>query len=151
MGTSPATLKTIIDEIRRCFWVLKSVSDESIGDLGLTASTRAILQYLQENGAQTVPKIAADKSVKRQSIQALVDQLLDDGRVETRPNPAHQRSQLIVLTPAGEAVFQEVLRREQEILSGLAENLDRSGMEAVAENLALFRQALLNIREKDDD
>lgn len=151
MSASPATLKTIIDEIRSCFWVLKTVSDETIADLGLTASTRAILQYLQENGAQTVPKIAADKSVKRQSIQALVDQLLADGRVETRPNPAHQRSQLIVLTPAGEVVFQEVLRREQAILSGLGEKLDRSGMEAIAENLALFRQALLNIREKDDD
>ncbi|WP_346914489.1 hypothetical protein [uncultured Roseibium sp.] len=151
MGASPATLKTIIDEVRGCFWVLKTVSDEAIADLGLTASTRAILQYLRENGAQAVPKIAADKSVKRQSIQALVDQLLNDGRVETRPNPAHQRSQLIALTPAGEAVFQEVLRREQEILSGLGEKLDRSGMEAIAEHLALFRQALLNIREKDDD
>ncbi len=151
MGARPATLTTIIDEVRRCFWILKTVSDEMIADLGLTASTRAILQYLQDNGPQTVPKIASDKSVKRQSIQALVDQLLGDGRVETRPNPAHQRSQLIALTPAGEAVFKEVLRREQEILSGLGEKLDRSGMEAIAENIALFRRALLNIKEKDDD
>ena len=151
MGTDPRTLKTIIDEIRSCFWILKSVSDETIADLGLTASTRAVLQYLQEKGPQTVPKIAADKSVKRQSIQALVDLLLSDGRVETRPNPAHQRSQLIALTPAGKAVFEEVSRREREILSGLGEDLDRTGMEATAENLALFRQAILNVKEKDDD
>jgi len=151
MGTDPRTLKTIIDEIRSCFWILKTVSDAEIADLGLTASTRAILQYLRENGPQTVPKIAADKSVKRQSIQALVDQLLNDGRVETRPNPAHQRSQLIALTPSGEAVFDEVLRREKQILSGLGQRLGRVGMEATAENLALFKKAILEVKEKDDD
>jgi len=49
----------------------------------------------------TVPDIARERSTSRQNIQILVDKLEAVGRVESVPNPAHKRSDLVRLTSEG--------------------------------------------------
>lgn len=61
----------------------------------------AILDTIQRHGCRTVPEIAAWRGVARQSVQAVVNQLLDAGLVEQRDNPDHKLSPLLLLTPGG--------------------------------------------------
>lgn len=51
----------------------------------------------------TVPAIARRLGHRRQSVQRVVDTLAEMGLVTAQANPAHRRSPLIALTPAGEA------------------------------------------------
>jgi DNA-binding MarR family transcriptional regulator len=154
MTTPEDDLIGTIAGIRRCFWLLGVVSDEMVADLGLTASLRAVLEHLNVFGDATVPQIAAEKAVKRQSIQALVDQLREQGLVSVRENPAHRRSVLITLTPAGRSAFREVQKREQARLKALRHQLDPTALAQTARTLSHMRDELRRMVEgeiNDDD
>ena len=138
----------MIGHVRRCFQLLKTLSDEMIADLGLTASLRAVLEHLDERGPQTVPQIAEEKSVRRQSIQALVDQLREAGLVTTKPNPAHRRSVLVSLTRQGEAVFTKVRKRERAKLRELLQDLEDEDLATAVRVLGTFRNALLELNQR---
>jgi len=139
----------VITGLRRCFQLLATVSDEMIRDLGLTAALRAMLEHLSQAGPQTVPQVAREKSVKRQSIQELVDQLRERGLVETMENPAHRRSGLIKLTRNGQQLFKEVQRREAAELKNFVKLFDRGDLAATADSLEVLRNALQTRREGD--
>lgn len=132
----------VITHIRRSFWLLAAISDRLIADLGLTASLRAVLEHLAETGPQTVPQIARMKTVKRQSIQELVDLLRTKGLVVTAANPSHRRSVLIVLTPAGKAMFRKIQKRESRLIAAVAAAMDGRDLETAVTALATLRATL---------
>lgn len=122
-----------------------------IADLGLTASLRAVLEHLGEFGPQTAPQIAREKAVRRQSIQALVDQLLELGLVSALDNPAHRRSALIAMTPQGQALFRKVQAREARVLARLGHAFAARDLTTAAETLASLRAELQKLTEGDDN
>lgn len=142
-------LVRLIANLRRCFWLLAARSDDMVADLGLTASLRAVLEHLDVYGAQTVPQIAQVKSVKRQSIQAHVDQLREGGFVRVIANPAHRRSVLVVATAKGRQVFAEIKRRERDALRILLRQLKGEDIVAAAAALEAFKAALHTLEDWD--
>ena len=128
-------LGAVVGLIRKNFWLLKKVSDSAIADLGLTASLRAVLEYIHLNGAQTVPQIAAAKHVARQSIQELVDALLEGGLAEAIPNPLHKRSPLIGMTTKGEQLFAVVRSRDGMLLTAAASTISTPDLDATSRAL----------------
>jgi DNA-binding MarR family transcriptional regulator len=128
-------LHAVIDETRRLFHRLANVAERTHADLGLTASQRAVLETLSSAGPQSVPQIARAKGVSRQHIQTIANALLDAALIETRDNPAHQRSPLLALTPEGERCFQQVERREQAILAELAQRFRLADLDTAARTL----------------
>ena len=91
-------------------------------------------------GPRTVPDIARRKSVTRQHIQLLVDELVEAELVELRPNPAHQRSPLVALTRRGEAIFAAGRRREAPLIEQLAGGLDARKAAATIQTLTALRR-----------
>ena len=79
--------------------------------------------------------MARDLALPRQVIQRLVDALRDRGLVERAPNPAHRRSTLHRLTPAGDAAIARVLQGEAATLRELAAPL-------AAADVATFRDVM---------
>ncbi|GJL95891.1 MAG: hypothetical protein DHS20C05_22960 [Hyphococcus sp.] len=118
---------SLIHEIRRSFQELGQYSNALHKDLDVNASMRAILEFLAEHGPQTTPEIAKAKSVTRQHIQTIVDQLLDGGFAEQRENPAHKRSHLIALTGKGRHIFSTIYQREDIALSKIGNAVKRAG------------------------
>lgn len=53
----------------------------------------------------TVPAVARRLGRTRQSVQRVVDLLVEDGLVAPRPNAGHRRSSLFALTDAGQATL----------------------------------------------
>lgn len=87
---------------------------------GLTVGMRAVLEVLAEHGAATVPAIAQRLDLARQGVQRHVDDLLTLRYVETRDNPAHRRSVLVVRTAAGTTAIDRIRSDELRDLATMA-------------------------------
>jgi len=139
-------LYALITQIRRAFHDLAATSDRLNADLGISASRRALLEYLSVSGPDTAANIARAKNVSRQHIQQIADQCDAAGLTEFATNPAHKRSQLIRLTAQGQSAFDEIRRREGEVLQQLAGLLDAGGVGAATDTLKQLRTALHDIQ-----
>lgn len=123
---------SVVLEVRGLFHRLAAASDALQRDLGITASQRAVLEALAERKDETVPGIARAKGVTRQHIQTLANGLLETGLIEQRPNPAHKRSPILALTPAGRKCFAEITAREKKLLRAMAPKFRRYDLASVA-------------------
>jgi DNA-binding MarR family transcriptional regulator len=140
----------VIRQIRLGFNQLRALGDALHQDLGITASMRAVMESLAEDGEQTVPQIARRKSVSRQHIQVNVDALLKVSIVVLRHNPAHRRSPVIAMTKRGQSAFKEMRRREKGILNCLAKEFAVNELEQALKVLARLNDTLMRTREKGD-
>jgi DNA-binding MarR family transcriptional regulator len=145
-----AELRNLIGEVRRTFRLLAGLSDKMLEKRGLTASLRAILEFVAENGLSPVPRMAKAKSMKRQSVQSLVDRLQKLGLVETVPNPEHMRSVLIALTDKGQATFQAILIEEKDLLAQIAGDWPEGGVQQACATLTDFQHRLATLRSMTD-
>lgn len=140
---NPTEMKAIvelIDETRLLYNTLLEVLEQLHGDTGVSPSQRAVLEYLYRNGDATVPDIARARGVTRQHIQSIVNDLLERGFVQQRPNPAHRRSQLVTLGPEGRSAIESALDREQTFTTRHLGDLDPEDVKRSAQTLARFRQ-----------
>lgn len=124
-------------EVALLFFRMKIAATEFLGHGKHSSGRRSILKSLGRDGARTVPEMARARSVSRQHIQTLINELRADGLVTNRSNPAHKRSKLIVLTAAGKSFLGQMAAREEELFATLAEGIP----------LADFRRATRLVRE----
>lgn len=121
MDTHEEHIYQLVLSTRRLFQQLRTVSDELLEDTGINASQRAVLEFLMENQPQTVSGMAREKSVSRQHIQILVNDLSALKLIKLQDNPAHKRSPLITITEQGKNLFKKIVRKESKILEILAD------------------------------
>ena len=145
------SINELIKAIRACFHRLGAVADGLHAEIGVTAAMRGVLESLAEGGRQTVPDIARAKTVSRQHIQVLADQLMARGLVEARPNPRHKRSMLIGLTQEGAALFADMQAAERDLLIEFAERLPPHGVTAANKTLTRLRQQLDAVLNQGDE
>ena len=138
-----SALEDLIGEVRLAFHQLKATAELLHQDPdGLTASHRGVLESLHREGPRTVPDLARARPVSRQHIQVLVNRLLQLELVRTVPNPAHRKSPLIELTPAGARRFEAMQRRERRVLQAVARELPEARVRAAADTLSNLRALL---------
>lgn len=65
-----------------------------------------VMRTLSQEGALTVPQMAAARPVSRQHCQTIVNGLAEQGFVEFVDNPRHKRSKLVRLTKRGRSRFE---------------------------------------------
>ncbi|MCI0657225.1 MAG: MarR family transcriptional regulator, partial [Acidobacteria bacterium] len=94
---------------------------------------------LDLSGPQTVPQMARARPVSRQYIQALVNQLAAEDRIEFVDNPAHKRSRLVRLTPQGKAFLDAAMRRQGKLLSRLRIDIPEKDLRTAASVLRAVR------------
>lgn len=131
----------VVNGVRSLFHELSSVAQEIHGGAALAGGRRGVLLNLLEDGDQTVPTLARRRPVSRQHIQTLVNELLREGLVVRRTNPAHQRSKLVSLTPKGRRRITGMVERENELLRVLDLAVESHQLIAAAEVLAELRMA----------
>ncbi len=105
-------IEQLINEVRLLYQSLIQIGEEVHADSNVSMGMRAVLEYLDRNGAATVPHIARARRVTRQRIQTLVNALLEVGLVKSISNPASKRSPLIKLTNTGTKTILEMRRLE---------------------------------------
>jgi len=105
--------------IRRLFRALAQKSDESLRDLGITVSDRAVMEFLHPDEELSVPEIAERYQVSRQHVQVTVNSLLDAGILATKVNPRHKRSPLVALSSKGKELFKTIKVRDTKAVEKL--------------------------------
>ena len=106
------------------------VADGYLAAHGLTAADRAVLEFLYPDAALAVPEIASRYQVSRQHVQVTVNTLLEDGFLESRPNPRHKRSPLIAMTRIGRDLFAKIREVEASHVDALFADIPQQDIEA---------------------
>jgi DNA-binding MarR family transcriptional regulator len=103
MNHDQETVDNLLSSIRRVAAALHRVSslhsnNGNPPDHQLSTRAQSLLVDLGRRGPMSVPQLARLKGTSRQNIQILVNRLLQEGWLETRPNPAHKSSSLLQVT-----------------------------------------------------
>lgn len=131
----------IIWLVRRLFRALAQKSNELLAESGISASDRAVLEFLYPDKKLSVPEIAERYQVSRQHIQVTINALLESGLVATEPNPRHKRSPLIALSAEGRNLFEAVLKSDNDVIVELFSNTPAEHIEITRKTLqGLFNQ-----------
>jgi DNA-binding MarR family transcriptional regulator len=117
-----AALTDLILELFRVNGDLISVGDYIAGEFGQSSARWQVLGAIAED-EKTVPGIARDMGLARQSVQRTVDVLADEGLVEYIANPAHRRSRLVGMTARGREIYRRILARQVQWANDLAAEL----------------------------
>ena len=109
MNQSTEQIGDIVLSVFRLNGLLLTWGDHFANQAGLTSARWQVLGALNlADDPMTAPQIAERMGVTRQGVQKQLNLLLDDGCIEKRPNRAHKRSPLYVLTDKGTAQFQHI-------------------------------------------
>jgi DNA-binding MarR family transcriptional regulator len=113
------------------------------GAEGLTAARWQVLGALALAGrALTVAQVARRMGLARQSVQAVVNRLREDGLVAAQENPDHRRSPLIDLTDDGRARYAALQRRQTRWADALGAGLDAAELATAARVLQELHRRL---------
>lgn len=124
---------------------LDQASDALVADLGLTQARWQVLGVIAQAAApSTVSHLARIMGLARQSVQRVVNDLVREGLCEARPNPAHARAPLIVLTDRGEAAYARASSRREPWARSLAADLDEAEVRTALKVLKALNRALFN-------
>ncbi|MEO3873206.1 MarR family transcriptional regulator [Nonomuraea sp. B12E4] len=105
------------------------------GHPGLGPRHGAVLAYLDEAGSRATD-LATRSGRHKQVIGTLVDELVELGYVERRPDPADRRAKLVVPTPRG---LDHMARSDAIIAEMEADHAQAVGEPAYAEFKSVFK------------
>ena len=111
--------------------------------MGMSVGVRAVLDQLHRREAPaTVPALASSLHLSRQFVQRMVNDALDAGWLERRPNPTHRRSVLLALTPAGRSAIDAVVAHEHTLMGRTPGDLTDDDVDTTLRVLTAMRAAL---------
>jgi DNA-binding MarR family transcriptional regulator len=140
--TPEAGVLATINEIPKAFFRLTATAERLHADLGVGAPARGLLRDLFVDGGQTAPDLASKKSVTRQAIQPLLDELVARGFVTAEENPRHKRSKLYVITPDGIELCVKMQEREIAEIRRLLPNANGADFDAAAKAIRTLSDML---------
>lgn len=141
MGMRPE-LAILFEETVRLYLRLKADAARLYRQGALSGPRRTILVAIARSGPRTVAQVARERFEARQRVQPLVNALLADGLLESRPNPAHKRAPLVALTARGEAMVRTITERESGLRARLKLRIPSADLARAAQTLRAVRQAL---------
>jgi DNA-binding MarR family transcriptional regulator len=91
---------------------------------------------------QTVPDIARDIGLARQSVQRTTDLLAAEGLVRFRAHPSDRRTQLVELTPDGVGVMSQIYRAQVQWSEQILKRLDPGMLRDLSRSLTEIADVL---------
>ena len=140
MSFYDAPLYRVFWTTRRLFQRLGTEFEPVPSGAPLSAPQRAVLEFLDRGGPQTVPALARSRSVSRQHIQSSVNELAALGWLQTQPNPAHRRSPLIALTQSGRGRLAAAQAIEASIVDAIGQHFADDDLIVTARTLAALEK-----------
>ncbi len=117
--------------------------DDLVRSLGIASAQWQVLGAVSLAGKPlTVPQIAEAMGITRQGAQKQLNRMLKEALFEKLPNPRHERSSLYRLTPKGEFIYSEAMRREVLWARDLGKGLPSPALWETLDLLKTFLQRL---------
>lgn len=142
---------SVLGAVRPLYQASARAVDAWLRGTGLTVGSRAVLELLLDRGPMTVPQIAREFAVTRQSVQALVDAAAAHDLVELTENPQHRRSHLVTATSRGRDTFTAAHRQELANLDRVAADLDPADLALCARLLADLTARVRLLHDHDQE
>ena len=141
MPTWQPDLAPLINRIPRLYVLLRAVGDALHADLEVTTAMADVMAALAA-GPRTVPDLARERTVSRQHIQTVVNELTAAGIAAALSNPAHRRSPLIGLTDEGRRRLKTLQDREAALLARIAPAVSSAELAAATRLLERLEREL---------
>lgn len=142
-------VESLVWEVRRCFRELAVAADKALEPLGLTASDRALIEFLaRESEPISLAALARKRSVSRQHVHQSLARLPDPRWVERAADPTDSRSVLLRLTGEGRSLWKGIRRVDRALLRRIARQVDPAKVRAATKTLQEIRNV---IRGHDHD
>ena len=136
-------LTELIVEVFRLNGRLLVEGDRLVADLGMTSARWQVLGAIAYSPApEPVARLARNMGLNRQGVQRIVNELADDGLVEFRPNPHHQRARLVVLTAKGSQAYEKATALQIPWVNALSRDLEASDIAAAMRLVRTLRERL---------
>lgn len=131
---------SVLRELVRTYQAFSSFDDEHIRKLGLTLPQYDVITTLGNTPGMMMGQLAEKTLVTKGTLTGIVDRLEQKGLVRREVPPENRRCFKIVLTPAGEALFETVFPAH---VHRLKERFDQLS----AAEIAQIQTALKHLRE----
>jgi DNA-binding MarR family transcriptional regulator len=128
---------------------LLSEGDRIAGRFDQSSARWQVLGAIAD-GPQTVPDIARDMGLARQSVQRTADLLDAEGLVEYRDNPAHRRSKLVAMRPRGRRVYAAISAEQADWVNRLSAEMGVS-IQGVRKAFNILERLRIAIEGKVDE
>jgi MarR family transcriptional regulator for hemolysin len=139
----PAALESLIWETRRLFRALSVAADHLLEPLGISASDRALIEFLaRETEPISLAELARKRSVSRQHIHQSLARLRNPAWIEKTTDPNDARSLQLRLTDEGHRLWGEIRAIDKAFLRRLARQVDIAGAQQAANFLHRVRNAV---------
>src|SRR5262245_9970427 len=133
----------LIWETRRLFRAMAAAADEALKPLKITASERALIEFLAKESAPiSLAELARKRSVSRQHIHQSLNRLRNPAWIERLPDPEDARSILLRLTDEGRSLWKEIRGIDRIVLRRIARRVDATKVESATKTLREIREAL---------
>lgn len=136
-------LTELIVEVFRLNGRLLVEGDRLVAHLGMTSARWQVLGAIAYSPTpEPVARLARNMGLNRQGVQRIVNELADDGLVEFRPNPHHQRAKLVMLTPMGSQAYDKATALQVPWVNALANGLGPAEIATAARLIKTLRRRL---------
>ncbi|MET0908133.1 MAG: MarR family winged helix-turn-helix transcriptional regulator [Ilumatobacteraceae bacterium] len=140
-----AELALLVADVYELAGTLRRHGEAFAASVGQTQARWQLLSVLSD-GDWTVPQAARRLGVSRQAVQRVADDLDAEGLVRYVPNPHHQRSAMLELTPHGTDALAKITTAANRWQSVIASDLDPSTLQQTRQ---VLRQILARIADAD--
>ena len=143
MNAPAELLESLCWELRRSFRDLSQAAELELAPVGITASDRAILEFLAlETAPVSLSEIARKTSVSRQHIHQTIRRLPNPGWVESVTSSDDHRVVLVRLTREGRAFWKKVRAVDQRLFSRFARRFRPEELRGAVSALQKLRSEL---------
>jgi DNA-binding MarR family transcriptional regulator len=133
----------LIVEVFRLNGRLLAAGDELVADIELTSARWQVLGAVPLSPVPLpVAHLARNIGLARQSVQRLVNEMVDDGLLIYAPNPHHRRAKLVLLTDHGASAYRAAMARQAPWADDLAKGLTYEAITSTASVLRRIRTRL---------
>ena len=141
----------VLRGVRPLYQASARAVDAELQGTGLTVAVRAVLELVLDRGPMTVPQLARELAVTRQSVQVLVDAGAARDLLELTHNPQHRRSRFVAATEVGRRTFADVHRRELANLDRVTADLDPADLTTCARVLGVLTERVRRLHDHDQE
>jgi DNA-binding MarR family transcriptional regulator len=135
----------LILEVFRLNGRLLAAGDALVGDIGLSSARWQVLGAVALSPVSLpVAHLARNMGLARQSVQRLVDEMMNDGLLRYAPNPHHRRARLVLLTDSGKMIYRAAMNRQEPWAEALAAGLAPEAILSAARVLRSIRGRIDN-------
>lgn len=107
------TYRLLIADVYELAGASRRVSEQLAGEVGQSAARWHVMSVLSESEL-SVAAAARRLGLARQSVQRVAKELVRDGHLRVRPDPADRRAPLLSLTGSGQVLLEELFDRSSE-------------------------------------